>query len=80
MKLRNRRRVALTGCIIAIVSIWGAVLPWLSSYHHVQERLQFLDDRGIDPSAMFYTELEAMEPILNRIEGRSNHSESGTSL
>jgi hypothetical protein len=34
----------------------------------MKEHLQFLDDKGIDPSAMFYTELDAMDAILEKIE------------
>jgi hypothetical protein len=30
-------------------------------------RLQWLSDRKIDPSAMYYTELEALDPILDRM-------------
>ena len=34
----------------------------------MKQRLEFLDARGIDPSAMFYTELDAMDEILDRME------------
>ncbi len=34
----------------------------------MREYSRWLDERGIDPSAMYYTELEAMEPILHRLE------------
>lgn len=71
MPLRFRRRLAFAACMIAVGAIWCVALPWLSSRQSVQERLKFLDERGIDPSAMFYTELEAMDPILDRIEGRA---------
>jgi hypothetical protein len=47
------------------------LLPWLSERPTVRERLRFLDERGIDPSAMYYTELDAMDDILDRIEGRA---------
>ena len=34
----------------------------------MEKHLQFLDDRGIDASAMFYTELDAMDAILEKLE------------
>ena len=66
------RRMALAGCIIAIAVIWCVLLPWVSSRPVVRKRLDFLDQKGIDPSAMYYTELDAMDSILDRIEGRSS--------
>ena len=50
-----------------IVILWLVVLPWLASRPAMSRHLQWLDDSGIDPSAMYYTELEAMEPILDRL-------------
>ncbi len=53
---------------IAITSFWCIVLPWYAGQPAMKKHLQFLDDQGIDPSAMFYTELEAMDAILEKIE------------
>jgi hypothetical protein len=36
----------------------------------VNTQLQWLDEQRIDPSAMYYTELEAMKPILARLNER----------
>lgn len=52
-----------------IALVWGIALPWIAKRPMVERRSDFLDDRGIDPSAMFYTELEMMDEILQRIEG-----------
>jgi hypothetical protein len=52
--------------VIAVVWTWG--LPWLAQRPQLRRQLQFLDSRGIDPSAMYYTELELMKEILHRIE------------
>jgi len=61
-------------CLLAAASlitlVWCGVLPWLSARPSNSRYLQFLDEQGIDPSAMFYTELDAMDPILRRIEER----------
>ncbi|MDG2220180.1 MAG: hypothetical protein P8L85_02305 [Rubripirellula sp.] len=58
-------------CIsLLVTAIWMVVLPWLASQPTIQARLDFLEHHRIDPSAMFYTELDAMEPILDRLEDR----------
>ncbi|REK10962.1 MAG: hypothetical protein DWQ37_15065 [Planctomycetota bacterium] len=54
---------------------WLFVLPWLSGRPRVREHLDWLDARQIDASAMYYTELEAMRPILQRLEGRQPSDE-----
>ena len=65
-----RRYVSLVVISAIVVAIWMMLLPWLATQRAVQARLEFLDHHRIDPSAMFYTELDAMEPILDRLEGR----------
>lgn len=60
--------VRLALCVVVIGLIWCVVLPRLGSQPSMREYSRWLDERGIDPSAMYYTELEAMEPILRRLE------------
>jgi hypothetical protein len=62
----GRVRFGLSMGVIAIV--WCIILPWTARRPAMDEHLQWLDDRGIDPSAMYYTELKMMEPILHRLE------------
>ncbi len=50
--------------------VWCWILPYLAKQPQVKERLVFLDERGIDPSAMFYTDLDSMEPLLKQLENR----------
>ena len=61
---------ALLTSLIAIICVWCILLPWVAAQPTMKQHLQFLDDRGIDPSAMFYTELDAMDDILDKIEKR----------
>ncbi len=51
-----RHFISLT--IIASV-IWLVVLPWIARWESVERHLRFLEERHIDASAMFYTELES---------------------
>ena len=52
--------------ITIIASVWTAFLPWLGAQRTMSSHLDDLDAKEIDGGAMFYTELEAMEPILDR--------------
>ena len=54
--------------VVTTACLWCIVLPWYAGQPEMKEHLQFLDDRGIDPSAMFYTELDAMDAILEKLE------------
>lgn len=67
-QLSGRLGLGLTFCLMAV--IWLRVLPWVAAQPKMAAHLEQLDKQGIDPSAMFYTDLEAMEPILRRLECR----------
>ena len=72
-------RVALLiGAFAVIGLVWCVVLPWVATLPEMQRQLTFLDERGIDPSAMFYTELEVMTPILDELERSSSQSVPAT--
>ena len=60
----------LVACCGLIGFVWLVVLPKIASQPNVEARLDWLEERKIDPSAMFYTELEAMEPILEKLNAR----------
>lgn len=55
------------GWFIGLALCWLIILPWLGSQPSMEAHLRWLDERGIDPSAMYYTELDAMKPILSRL-------------
>ncbi len=61
----------------AILVLWLAVLPRIADQPPVQRHIEFLEQRQIDPSAMFYTELEPMAEVRARIARiRSRHPAS----
>ncbi|QDU36597.1 hypothetical protein Mal4_08840 [Maioricimonas rarisocia] len=62
--------IRLLAAVAVVALLWLVLLPRLSRLPSVQARSEWLDERGIDPAAMYYTELEAMEPILHRLERR----------
>lgn len=46
--------------VAVILLLWLIVLPWLADQPPVRRHIEFLEQRRIDPSAMFYTELETL--------------------
>ena len=40
----------------AVVAVWGFVLPRVARIEPVARDMQFLESRGIDPSARYYTD------------------------
>lgn len=46
--------------------VWLVFLPWLGRRPGLQQNIEFLERRGVDPSAMFYTELEAAKAAYDR--------------
>lgn len=51
----------------AVGVVWLVVLPWIAARPAVDDHLRHLKERGVDPSAMYYTELECLEPVLDRL-------------
>ena len=70
----TRGRLKLLAVSAGVAAVWFLVLPWLAVQPSVQHRIDFLETRRIDPSAMFYTELEAMDEVHERMsEIRRRH-------
>jgi len=65
---RARLLLALWSC--ALMLFWLVVLPWWADRAAMRAHLTWLNKHGIDPSAMYYTELEAMQPILQALNER----------
>ena len=73
----TQRSAWLAATIVVMALVWLIVLPRCGRIPVIRDHLQTLEDRGIDPSAMFYTELESMVPLLERLEGE-NHEGTKT--
>lgn len=63
----SRGRISLAAWSAAIAVGWIVVLPWLSALPGQKANIDWLKEQKIDPSARYYTEVEAMEPILERL-------------
>lgn len=56
----------LAACAL-VAAIWLGLLPWIADLPQERRQWRWLEQHKIDPSAMYYTELEAMQPILQRL-------------
>jgi 4-amino-4-deoxy-L-arabinose transferase-like glycosyltransferase len=54
----------------AAIVVWLVILPWVAARPDMQRRIEFLEQRRIDPSAMFYTEVESMNEVRQRMAQR----------
>lgn len=61
----GRTRLVLVG--LALVLVWGILLPAVSRHPAVSTWIRDLEEQGIDPSAMYYTELDSFQPVLERL-------------
>ncbi len=59
-----RGKVVFAVIMVAVVAIWGWLLPALSETNTVRSRDRWLDEHQIDPAAMFYTDLPIPESVL----------------
>ena len=65
-------------CMMAVAVIWTVALPRWSQESGYQVRQQLFDSRSIDPSAMFYTELDCLDRALDESRRAiSSRRESG---
>lgn len=57
-------------CVLGflILMVWGFVLPGMNRVPGIASRIIDLQSKGIDPSAMYYTDLEIAEEISFRAE------------
>lgn len=69
-QLLIRRKLKFALCLIGLCALWLVALPWIARQPRMAAHLQWLEDQGIDGGAMYYTELEAMKPILEKLERR----------
>lgn len=60
--------VRLLVAVSTLAVVWLVLLPLLARQSYVAEHIQQQEELGIDPSAMYYSELEIMPAIAHRVE------------
>lgn len=58
MSLGPTARLALG--LVVVAAIWGAALPALLRCRGVARHVAHMEERGVNPAAMYYTELEQL--------------------
>lgn len=56
--MMRRGWIRLLLCSFAVAVIWLGVLPWLARQTPLREQISRNESAGIDPSALFYSDLE----------------------
>ena len=74
---RTRRSgvLALAAAATMIGVIWLVLLPRIGAIPAVRGRIEANEALGINPGAMYYTELEAMPAIRERVDRRREADE-----
>ena len=70
---RSAGRLQLLAAFVLIATVWLVVLPQLARHPSVQEKIERNERLGIDPSATYYTEIEAMDGIIERMQSLNRH-------
>ena len=60
----------LAASVAVIGFVWLVVLPRIGRIPWIAEHSQWLEQRGVDPAAMYYTEVDALRPLLDHYERR----------
>jgi len=68
MRKQIDKRASLFVISLLIVTVWLGVLPGITQRWQINDKQQQLSARGIDPSALFYSELECMDRIHSQLE------------
>ncbi len=61
------RLLQLLAALGVLALVWLVALPWAANRPRMAAHLHWLEQEKIDPSAMYYTELEMMEPIFTKL-------------
>jgi|694.fasta_scaffold109445_2 hypothetical protein len=56
----SRAAVRLAAGAAVVIVVWCGLLPRLLSVNPVARHVRLMEERGVDPAAMYYTELERL--------------------
>lgn len=59
---------ALVLAVAVLATTWLVVLPWIGSFGPVQTYVHRNEAAGVNPGAMYYTEIDAIGAIGERME------------
>ena len=73
-KSSGRAWFPLLLCLGSLLAIWLVVLPWLSNQSAALHWSAFLDSRGVNPNAKFFTDQEAGFVNSRRVMQQANQN------
>lgn len=68
------RVMAFFVAVALVATVWLALLPWLGRQGPIRRHVEQQQQTGVDPSAMFYSELEILPPLAHRVERQMGRS------
>jgi hypothetical protein len=57
---RRRAAIRLVAGGLVVAAVWCGLLPRLLEFGPVARHVRLMEARGVDPAAMYYTELERL--------------------
>jgi hypothetical protein len=64
---KKKGRLTLGVTVLVVTVVWMFVLPWVGSQPSVRTRIEYLDRQGVDPAALYYTDIEAMGRVESNL-------------
>jgi hypothetical protein len=58
--------VRLVAIVLLVGAGWGLLLPWVGGQTGLRREIDRQLEQGVDPGALFYTDL----PVMNRVDER----------
>jgi hypothetical protein len=68
------RVLGFLAVVASLAAVWLVLLPAVAARPAMHEHLEWLEARKINPGAMYYTELEAMPDVLERMYERERQT------
>lgn len=75
--VRNRGRLRFVAWTATLLVVWLVILPSIGRLTSVREHVARLEAARIDPSAMYYTELEMMNDVRESVHDFHRRHPSG---
>lgn len=66
----QRMWTGFTFCVLSIAVIWLGILPQIARIPALEQQIEQFEAAGINPGAMYYSELEVMPRFINELNAR----------